>query len=134
MMSSIVLHTRVTLLVGAISVMCACAGAASTGKPSASAAKPVEPATGAPGPTIASATDSPVPQPASDEAAITRFYRGKTIRIIVGTPPGGGFDIYARLISRHVRKYIPGNPTVVVENMAGAGTAVAANYVYNLAP
>lgn len=58
------------------------------------------------------------------------FYAGKTIRIIVGFPAGGGFDTYSRVIGRHISKYIPGNPTVVVDNVAGAGSLVAANMVY----
>lgn len=61
------------------------------------------------------------------------FFKGKTLRIIVGFSPGGGFDVYARTISRHIGKHIPGNPTVVVENMTGAGSLVAANYVYKIA-
>src|ERR1041384_2556663 len=58
------------------------------------------------------------------------FYRDKTIRLIVGQAAGGGYDTSSRLIARHLTKYIPGNPTVVVENMTGAGSLVAANYVY----
>ena len=50
------------------------------------------------------------------------FYKGKTIRIIVGFSAGGGFDTYARSVARHIGKQIPGNPTIVVENMAGAGS------------
>lgn len=58
------------------------------------------------------------------------FYKGKTIRLIAGAPPGGGFDAYSRAITRHIGKYIPGNPTLVVDNMPGAAGLVAANYVY----
>ena len=58
------------------------------------------------------------------------FYEGKTIRIIVGMSPGGGFDNYARILSRHMAKYIPGKPAIIVENMTGAGTLIAANYTY----
>ncbi len=61
------------------------------------------------------------------------FYKGKTIRIIVGFSAGGGYDTYARLIARHLGKYIPGNPTVVVENMAGAGSLISANHIYKVA-
>jgi tripartite-type tricarboxylate transporter receptor subunit TctC len=61
------------------------------------------------------------------------FYRGKTIRIIVGFAAGGGFDTYSRVIGRHMGKFIPGNPTFVVENMTGAGSLIAANYVYKAA-
>lgn len=60
------------------------------------------------------------------------FYRGKTIRIIVGGAPGGGFDTYARMISRHMGKYIPGNPTIIVDNMPGAGMMIAANHLYKV--
>jgi tripartite-type tricarboxylate transporter receptor subunit TctC len=49
------------------------------------------------------------------------FYEGKTIRIIVGTSPGGGYDTYTRLIARHFSKYIPGKPSIIVDNMPGAG-------------
>ena len=61
------------------------------------------------------------------------FYAGKTIRILVGFPAGGGFDTYSRMIGRHISKYIPGNPTVVVDNVTGAGSLVAANSVYKAA-
>lgn len=61
------------------------------------------------------------------------FYKGKTIRIIVGASAGGGYDTYSRTIARHIGKYIPGNPTVVVENMPGAGMLIAANHVYKVA-
>jgi tripartite-type tricarboxylate transporter receptor subunit TctC len=61
------------------------------------------------------------------------FYKGKTIRIIVGFSAGGGFDIYSRAIARHIGKHIPGNPTVIVENMTGAGSLVAANHTYKVA-
>ena len=58
------------------------------------------------------------------------FYRGKTIRLIVGTDPGGGFDTYSRAIARHITRYIPGSPTIVVENMPGAAHMISANYIY----
>lgn len=61
------------------------------------------------------------------------FYRGKTVRIVVGAPPGGGFDIYSRALARHLGGHIAGNPTVIVENMAGAGTLLAANSTYKAA-
>ncbi|MGH7796978.1 MAG: Bug family tripartite tricarboxylate transporter substrate binding protein [Candidatus Binatia bacterium] len=61
------------------------------------------------------------------------FYKGKTIRLIVGLAPGGGFDTYSRVIARHMGKHIPGNPTTVVENMPGAASLLAANYVYKVA-
>jgi tripartite-type tricarboxylate transporter receptor subunit TctC len=61
------------------------------------------------------------------------FYKGKTIRFVVGLAPGGGYDLSARTLGRHMGKHIPGNPTIVVENMTGAGSLIAANYTYNSA-
>ena len=61
------------------------------------------------------------------------FFKGKTMRIIVGGPPGGGFDTYARMIARVMPKHIPGAPTIIVENMPGAGMMIAANHVYKVA-
>ena len=58
------------------------------------------------------------------------FYQGKTVRITVGFSAGGGFDLWARLIARHIGKYIPGNPTVVVENITGAGGLIQVNQFY----
>jgi tripartite-type tricarboxylate transporter receptor subunit TctC len=62
------------------------------------------------------------------------FYKDKTLRIIVGSAPGGGYDAYARLVSEHMRRHIPGNPTIVVQNMPGAGSLVATNHIANVAP
>ena len=64
----------------------------------------------------------------------SEFYRGKTVRIIVGFSAGGGYDQYSRVIARHLAKYIPGSPAVIVDNMPGAGSIIAANHVYNAAP
>lgn len=61
------------------------------------------------------------------------FYKGKTLRIVVGLPAGGGYDVYARLLARFMEKHIPGNPSIIVQNMPGAGGMVAANYVYEVA-
>ena len=61
------------------------------------------------------------------------FYKGKTIRIIVGLSAGGGYDRAARLISRYMGKYVPGNPDMILQNMPGAGSVIAANYVYGVA-
>jgi tripartite-type tricarboxylate transporter receptor subunit TctC len=63
-----------------------------------------------------------------------QFYRGKTVTIVVGFGPGGGYDYYARLFARYAAKYIPGQPSIVPQNMPGAGSLVATNYVYNIAP
>jgi tripartite-type tricarboxylate transporter receptor subunit TctC len=62
------------------------------------------------------------------------FYRGRTLSLVVGFNPGGGADTYARLVARHLGRHVPGNPTVVVRNMQGAGSVVAANHVYNVSP
>jgi len=61
------------------------------------------------------------------------FYKGKNLRIVVATSAGGGFDTYTRAIARHLGKHIPGNPNVIVENMAGAGHRIGANYMYKVA-
>ncbi len=62
------------------------------------------------------------------------FYKGKNLQLVVGYGPGGGYDVYARLLARFFGKHMPGNPQVVVQNMPGAGSMVAANYLYNIAP
>jgi tripartite-type tricarboxylate transporter receptor subunit TctC len=62
------------------------------------------------------------------------FYKGKIIQLIVGSAPGGGFYLYARLLSRYMSSFLPGNPNIIVQNMPGAGGLVAANYIYGLAP
>jgi tripartite-type tricarboxylate transporter receptor subunit TctC len=77
--------------------------------------------------TIAAATSSFAASTDGD------FYRSKVIRIIVGFSPGGGFDTFARTLSRHMGKYVPGNPTIIVENMTGAGSLIAANHIYKVA-
>ncbi|MEA2992036.1 MAG: hypothetical protein QOD40_956 [Alphaproteobacteria bacterium] len=66
--------------------------------------------------------------------AVSDFYKGKTVNLIVGYGPGGGYDVFSRLLGRYLGKYIPGSPAVVVQNMAGAGSLRAANYLYNVAP
>lgn len=66
-------------------------------------------------------------------ASTDEFFSGKVVRIVVGSSAGGGFDTYARAIARHIGKHIPGNPTVIVENMPGAGQRIAANHVYKVA-
>jgi tripartite-type tricarboxylate transporter receptor subunit TctC len=65
---------------------------------------------------------------------VADFYRDKTIQIYVGYGAGGGYDAYARLIARHLGRHIPGQPAVVVQNMPGAGSLRAANYIFNRAP
>lgn len=61
------------------------------------------------------------------------FYKGKTVRVVVGFSAGGGFDTYSRSLARHMGKYIPGNPTFIVENMPGAGSLIAANHLFKVA-
>jgi tripartite-type tricarboxylate transporter receptor subunit TctC len=61
------------------------------------------------------------------------FFKGKTVRIVVGFSPGGGFDVYSRAISRHLGRHVPGQPNVIVENMTGAGSLIAANNIYKVA-
>jgi tripartite-type tricarboxylate transporter receptor subunit TctC len=67
-------------------------------------------------------------QPAGD------FYKDKQIRLIIANAAGGDYDLAGRLLSRHITRHIPGNPTIIVNNMPGAGTIIAANYLYNVAP
>ena len=67
------------------------------------------------------------------DAHAQSIFEGKTVRIIVGLAPGGGFDSYARVIARHMGRHIPGTPTIVVENMTGAGSLISANHVYRVA-
>jgi tripartite-type tricarboxylate transporter receptor subunit TctC len=71
---------------------------------------------------------------AATPASAVDSYAGKTIEWIVGAPPGGGYDIYARVVARHLGRHIPGEPTVVVKNMPGAGSAKAAQYIQTIAP
>ena len=66
--------------------------------------------------------------------SVAQFYKGRQITVIVGSSPGGGYDIYARLMARHMGKYIPGNPSMLVTNMPGAGSNAAVAHVYNVAP
>jgi len=69
----------------------------------------------------------------SSHASTHDFYKGKTIRIIVGFSAGGGYDTYSRVIARHMGRRIAGNPTVIVENMPGAGSLISANHLYRAA-
>jgi tripartite-type tricarboxylate transporter receptor subunit TctC len=66
-------------------------------------------------------------------ATTHEFYKGKTLRIVVGLSPGGTFDLWARAVARFWGKYIPGNPEFIVQNMPGAGSMITANYVYSVA-
>jgi tripartite-type tricarboxylate transporter receptor subunit TctC len=66
--------------------------------------------------------------------SVEDFYRGKTINLIIGYSVGGGYDLYGRLVSRHIGKHIPGRPAIVPQNMTGAGSLRAAQYIYSVAP
>jgi len=66
--------------------------------------------------------------------SVEDFYKGKSITLAIGFTPGGGYDLYARHLARHMGKYIPGRPTIVPQNMAGAGSLRAANFIYSAAP
>jgi tripartite-type tricarboxylate transporter receptor subunit TctC len=65
---------------------------------------------------------------------VENFYRGKTINLIIGYPPAGANDVYARLAARHLAKHIPGNPSVVPRNLPGAGSLIAASRIFNVEP
>src|SRR5262245_59941100 len=65
--------------------------------------------------------------------AVSDFYRGKTVTVIVGYTAGGGYDLYARALARHMGKHLPGNPNFIVQNITGAGSLNAVNHLYNVA-
>src|SRR3977135_631676 len=71
--------------------------------------------------------------PAHAADAVADFYKGKTVQVLVGFGPGGGYDLYARTLARYLGRHIPGNPTVVPQNMPGAGGIKVMNYLYNVA-
>jgi tripartite-type tricarboxylate transporter receptor subunit TctC len=66
--------------------------------------------------------------------AVSDFFHGKTVTVFIGFTAGGGYDVYGRLIARYMGNHIPGNPTLVAQNMPGAGSLQLANYLYNVAP
>ena len=66
--------------------------------------------------------------------SVQKFYQGRQVNLIVGFNPGGAYDPYARIVARHLPKYLPGSPEISVKNMQGAGSVRAANYLYNVAP
>jgi tripartite-type tricarboxylate transporter receptor subunit TctC len=66
--------------------------------------------------------------------SVADFYKGKTVELLIGYSGGGGYDVYARLLARHMGRHIPGNPTIVPRNMPGAGSLVLANWLFNVAP
>ena len=65
---------------------------------------------------------------------VEQFYAGKTMELIVGYPPGGSNDVYGRAVSRYLGKHLPGQPNIILRHMPGAGSIVAANHIYNVAP
>jgi tripartite-type tricarboxylate transporter receptor subunit TctC len=66
--------------------------------------------------------------------SVAEFYKGKTIAIVMGTGPGGSYDLYGRTIAEHLARHIPGNPAIIVEHMPGAGGIIAGNHIYGSAP
>ena len=72
--------------------------------------------------------------PIEAQVTVADFYKDKTVTILVGSTAGGGVDVYGRLVGRHIGRHIPGNPKVVVSNMPGAGSMVAARHIYAAAP
>src|SRR5579871_3884109 len=70
----------------------------------------------------------------SQADGVSEFYRGKTIRLVIGTGEGGGFDVSGRITAKYISRYIPGNPTVIPQNMPGAAGLRAAEYMYHVAP
>lgn len=68
------------------------------------------------------------------QEAVASFYRGKTIQLVIGSSPGGGYDLYGRLVARHMGKFIPGQPNIVASNMSGAGSIVATQHIAIVAP
>jgi tripartite-type tricarboxylate transporter receptor subunit TctC len=83
---------------------------------------------------IASAWIAAAAAARADDPAVEGFYRGRTVELYVGTTPGGGYDLYARVVGRYLGRHIPGNPTVVVKNMPGAGQLTMSNWLYKAAP
>jgi tripartite-type tricarboxylate transporter receptor subunit TctC len=73
-------------------------------------------------------------RPARAADPIADFYSGRNVQLVIGYAPGGGYDVYARALARYMGRHIPGNPSIVVQNMPGAGSIKAANYLYNIAP
>lgn len=72
--------------------------------------------------------------PAAQADAIADFYKGRNLTILVGYGAGGGYDTTSRMFAKHLSRHVPGNPTVIVQNMPGAGSMKVANYLYNAAP
>ncbi len=75
-----------------------------------------------------------IPAPHASADPVEGFYKGKQLRLVIGYTPGGGYDIYGRIAAEYLGRFIPGNPSIVPQNMPGAGSVVAARYVHGLAP
>jgi len=83
---------------------------------------------------LALAATLALPPASSRAAGVEDFYKGRTVAVIIGYSVGGGYDLYARLLAEHMGKHIPGKPTLVPQNMPGAGSLKAANFLYSVAP
>jgi tripartite-type tricarboxylate transporter receptor subunit TctC len=114
-------HTALCLLGVAWLTACSAPAAPTTAPPTAA-------------PPAAQAAPTAASSGGFDEKAVADFYRGKTVRVIIGFGPGGVVDVYSRTIAAHMSSHIPGNPTVIVENRGGAGSLTAANAVYKSEP
>src|SRR3981189_2884301 len=79
---------------------------------------------------IATLTASPAPA----QQSVADFYKGKTVALLLGTGPGGSYDLYARIFAEHLSRHIPGNPSIVVEHMPGAGAVTTGNHLYGPGP
>ena len=73
------------------------------------------------------------PAPAAHAQSIEQFYSGKQVKLFVGSAAGTGYDVYARIVGRFMTKHLPGNPTIITQNMPGAGGVIVSNYLYNIA-
>jgi Uncharacterized protein conserved in bacteria len=82
---------------------------------------------------VATALTSLAPLSAVAATANTEFYSGKTVKLIVSSSPGGGYDTYSRVIARHMANFIPGEPDIIVQNMPGASGIKAGNYLFKIA-
>ena len=86
------------------------------------------------GAAVALAAATVLSAPPIQAQPVADFYRGKTLRMLIGYGPGGGYDIYGRLVAEFLPRHLPGNPTIITQNMPGAGSFVAGRYLYEVAP
>jgi tripartite-type tricarboxylate transporter receptor subunit TctC len=141
---------KVLIGVMALALIAAACGSDPTATPRPTAAPtdaPVPPTATAVPPTLApgetpqpTATARPVPtaRPTATSAPTqpppeTDFFKGKTIRVVVGSVPGGGYDFFSRIVAKHMPQYIPGKPSMIIQNMPGAGGTIGNNFLYNSA-